>query len=48
MQEKVTLNRKEQKRAMVINEMEKGRLGGKEAAVILGISLRQLRRMTAA
>jgi transposase len=48
MQEKVTLNRKEQKRAMVINEMEKGKLRGKEAAVILEISLRQLRRMTAA
>jgi transposase len=48
MQEKVTLNRKEQKRVLVINEMEKGKLRGKEAAVILGISLRQLRRITAA
>lgn len=48
MEKEVTLSKKEQKRVMVINEMERGRLVGREAAVVLGISLRHLRRVTAA
>ena len=48
MKEKVTLNRKEQKRVMVLNEVEAGRLKGREAAVLLGLSLRQVRRLLAA
>ena len=48
MEEKVTLNRKEQKRLMVLNYVEKGEMGGGEAAVVLGLSLRQVRRLLAA
>src|SRR4030042_257843 len=48
MKEKVTLTMKEQKRLMVINEGERGEVGGREGAYLLGISLRHLRRMTAA
>jgi transposase len=43
----VVLNKKEQKRLMVLNQVEKGRLGGGEAAGILGLSLRQVRRLIA-
>lgn len=43
----VTLNKKEQKRLMVLNQVEKGRLRGVEAAGILRISLRQVRRLLA-
>ncbi|HIE57619.1 MAG TPA: ISNCY family transposase [Anaerolineales bacterium] len=48
MKEKVILNRKEQKRLMVLNEVEAGRLKGREAAAVLGLSLRQVRRLLAA
>src|SRR4030042_3493509 len=48
MKEKVTLTMKEQKRLMVINEVERGGIVGREGAYLLGISLRHLRRMTAA
>ena len=48
MQGMVTLNRKEQKRAMVLNEVDRGVVRGREAAAILGMSLRHLRRMMAA
>ncbi len=44
----VTLNKKEQKRLMVLNYVEKGGIRGKEAAVVLGISLRHTRRLLAA
>jgi transposase len=45
--DKVTLNSKEQKRVMVLNEVIAGRITGQEAAEVLGISLRQLRRLIA-
>ena len=48
MKEKVTLNRKEQKRAMVLNKVEAGQLKAREAAEVLGLSLRQVRRLLAA
>jgi transposase len=48
MKDEVTLNRKEQARLMVLNEMEKGKVKGREAAGILGLSLRQVRRLIAA
>jgi len=44
----VTLNKKEQKRLMVLNHVEKGKLRGGEAAVVLGISLRHVSRLLAA
>ena len=44
----VTLNKKEQKRLMVLNHVEKGKIGGGEAADVLGISLRHTRRLLAA
>ena len=47
MERMVTLNRKEQKRLMVLNFVEKGRIRGGEAVVVLGISLRQVRRLLA-
>lgn len=43
----VILNKKEQKRLMVLNQVEKGRMGGGEAAGILGISTRHFRRVIA-
>lgn len=44
---KVTLNDKEQKRLMVLNEVLAGRLTGSAAAELLGLSLRQTRRLMA-
>ena len=44
---KVTLTEKEQKRAMVLSEVDRGEVRGREAAAILGMSLRHLRRVTA-
>ena len=44
----VTLNNKEQKRLMVIGELDRGMVRGSEAATVLGISLRHLRRLMAA
>ena len=41
------MNNKEQKRVMVIDEMERGLMRGKEGAAVLGISLRHLRRLVA-
>ena len=45
--DKVTLNEKEQKRLMVLNEVLAGRLTGAAAAELLGLSLRQTRRLLA-
>lgn len=45
---KVTLNNKEQQRLMVLNEVLAGRLTGGEAARVMGLSLRQTRRLLAA
>lgn len=47
MENKVTLNKKEQNRLMVINKVERGEIGALEAAVVLGFSLRQFRRLVA-
>jgi len=44
----VTLNRKEQKRLMVLNQVEVGWMRGREAAEVLGLSLRHVRRILAA
>ena len=43
----VTLNNKEQKRLLVMNEVMAGRLTGQEAADMLGLSLRHTRRLLA-
>ena len=48
MKEKVTLNAKEQKRLLVLNELLGGRMTGQEAADVLGLSLRHTRRLIAA
>ena len=48
MEGKVTLNRKEQVRLMVLNQVEKGEMKGREAGEVLGISIRQVRRLIAA
>jgi|CXWK01.1.fsa_nt_gi transposase len=46
--DKVTLNEKEQKRLIVLNEMLAGRLTGSAAAELVGLSVRQVRRLLAA
>jgi transposase len=48
MKTEVTLNQKEQKRLLVMNELLAGRLTGQEAAEVLGVSLRHTRRLLAA
>jgi len=48
MKEMVALNRKEQKRLMVLNHVERGEISGREAAEVLNFSLRQVRRLLAA
>jgi len=48
MKEKVTLNVKEQKRLLVLNEILAGRMTGQEAAEVMGLSLRHTRRLIAA
>ncbi len=48
MERLVTLNKREQKRLMVINKIERRELRGGEAAVLLDISLRHVRRLLAA
>ena len=48
MEERVTLNKKEQKRLLVFNQVEMGRMVGREAAEVLGLSLRHLRRLLVA
>ena len=42
------MNRKEQKRLMVLNQVGVGRMRGREAAEVLGLSLRHVRRLLAA
>jgi len=42
------LNRKEQRRLVVLNQVGRGELVGLEAAALLGLSLRQVRRLVAA
>jgi len=48
MKEKVTLNEKEQRRVMVLNKVEKGVMKGREAAEVMDISMRHVRRLLAA
>lgn len=48
MDEKVTLNMKEQKRLQVLNQVLAGQITAPEAAQSLGLSLRQVRRLIAA
>jgi len=48
MKERVTLNKKEQKRLMVVNQVERGVMTAREAAEVLGLSLRHVRRILAA
>jgi transposase len=47
MNKRVTLNSKEQKRLIVLNEVLAGRLTGEGAAELLGLSVRQTRRLLA-
>jgi transposase len=46
-EETVTLGRVEQKRALVLNQVLEGRLRQHEAALVLGLSVRQVKRLTA-
>lgn len=46
--ETVTLNAREQQRTKVLNRVERGGLTGEEAAGLMGLSLRQVRRLLAA
>ncbi len=48
MERKVTLNEKEQRRVMVLNEVEKGVMTGRQGAGVMDISLRHVRRLLAA
>ena len=47
MKKEVTLNSKEQKRLLVMNEVMAGRMTGQQAADVLGITLRHTRRILA-
>ena len=48
MREIVTLNQDEQRRLLVLNEVNRGRLTAWRAGELLGLSERQVRRMLAA
>jgi transposase len=48
MKEMVALNKKEQRRLMVLNEVEVGKVTVREAAEVLGLSLRHVRRIVTA
>ncbi len=48
MKEMVTLNRKEQRRLVVLNQVETGKMIGREAAEVIDLSLRQVRRLLVA
>jgi len=48
MKEMVTLTKKEQRRLMVLNGVEMGRITTREASEVLGLSLRHVRRILAA
>jgi len=47
MKEMVTLNKNEHRRLVVLNQVEKGKMIGKEVAEILGLPLRHGRRILA-
>jgi len=42
------LNRKEKRRLVVLNEVEMSKMIGREAAEVIGLSLRHVRRLLAA
>ena len=42
------MNKKEQRRLVVLNQVEGGRMRGREASEVLGLSLRHVRRLLAA
>lgn len=44
----IWLNQREQQRLMVLNQVERGELTGEEAAALMGLCLRQVRRLLAA
>ena len=46
--ETISLNQKEQQRVMVLNRVERGELTGNEAAGLMGLCVRQVRRLLAA
>jgi transposase len=46
--ETVSLSKREQRRVMVLNKVERGEMTGVAAAVMLGLSVRQVRRLLAA
>jgi transposase len=48
MKETLTLNSKEQQRLMILNRVFEGQLVAREAGELLGLSVRQIRRMVAA
>ena len=48
MKEMVTLNKKEQRRLVVLNQVEMGKMIGREAAELLDLSLRHVRRILVA
>ncbi len=45
--EQVTLSKQEQQRVVVIAQVEQGVLTGKEGAELMGLSVRQVRRLVA-
>jgi transposase len=48
MKDRVTLNKKKQNRLIALNRVERGMMTAREAAEILGLSLRQIKRILAA
>jgi transposase len=44
----ISLNQREQQRLMVLNQVERGEITGEEAATLMGLGLRQVRRVLAA
>lgn len=48
MERMVTLNKKEQRRLVILNHVEKGQLLRKEAAEMMGVSIRHVKRLLAA
>ena len=47
-EETVSLSKREQRRVMVLNKVERKEMTGEAAAVVLGLSVRQVRRLLAA
>ena len=47
MKECITLNTKEQKRLLVLGRVDRGEVGVRDAAVVLSLCVRQVRRLLA-